>query len=239
MAVSTAGLRKSPSGNWLSGSGMIQPFEANSAVQMTSMSMTSYSSLLAWRFATSWASWSLDASGSSSRVTFWLGFCLFQPVITPCSQPELSLPMAKVIGPIPLVDGAWPARRGAARGAPGGEQSPAATTAIPGIARLIRASTARSYRIRTCMLCTAVRYMSTGSHNESDMFPPRPRGDGRRNRPGGPSPAAPSFARARPYLGVMHSDNLSAGPRGPMEVTGSCGSPCWHCSQKSRLMVTS
>jgi hypothetical protein len=47
MAVSTAGLRKSPSGNWLCGSGMIQPFEANSAVQMTSMSMTSYRSLFA------------------------------------------------------------------------------------------------------------------------------------------------------------------------------------------------
>ena len=28
------------------------------------------------------------------------------------------------------------------------------------------------------------------------------------------------------YLTVMHSDNLSAGQRGPMEVTGSCGSPC-------------
>ena len=108
MAVSTAGLRNSPSGNWPCGSGMIQPFEANSAVQMTSMSMTSYSSLLACRFATSWASWSLDASGSSSRVTFWLGLCLFHPVITPCSQPALSLPMAKVIGPIPSVDGADP-----------------------------------------------------------------------------------------------------------------------------------
>ena len=47
MAVSTAGLRKRPSGNWPCGSGMIQPFEANSAVQMTSMSMTSYSALFA------------------------------------------------------------------------------------------------------------------------------------------------------------------------------------------------
>ena len=152
---------------------MIQPFEANSAVQMTSMSMTSYSSLLAWRFATSWASWSLDASGSRSRVTFWLGFCLFQPVITPCSQPGLSLPMAKVIGPIPLVDGADPPDEVPPEVHPAVRRSPAATTAIPGIARLIQASTA-SCKIRTCMLCTAVRYMSTGSHNESDMFPRRP-----------------------------------------------------------------
>ena len=73
MAVSTAGLRKSPSGNWLSGSGMIHPAEANSAVQMTSMSMTSYVALPACRFATSCASWSFSASGSSSRVTFWPG----------------------------------------------------------------------------------------------------------------------------------------------------------------------
>jgi hypothetical protein len=41
-------------------------------------------------------------------VTFWPGWPWFHPVITPCSQPELSLPMAKVIGPIPFVDGADP-----------------------------------------------------------------------------------------------------------------------------------
>ena len=144
MAVSTAGLRKSFSGNWLSGSGMIQPFEANSAVQMTSMSMTSYSSLLAWRFATSWASWSLDASGSSSRVTFWLGYRLFHPAITPCTQPELSLPMARVIGPIPLVDGAEPpgeAPPDVQPAALAARRNPTATAAIPGIARRMRATT--------------------------------------------------------------------------------------------------
>jgi hypothetical protein len=48
-----------------------------------------------------------------------------------------------------------------------------------------------------------------------------------------------SFPDARPYLDVMHSDNLIAGLVGSMEVTGSCGSPCWHCSLKSRLMVMS
>ena len=137
MAVSTAGLRKSPSGNWLCGSGMIQPFEANSAVQMTSMSMTSYRSLLACRLATSWASWSLAASGSSSRVTFWPGWSVFQPVITPCSQPELSLPMATVIGPIPSADGAGPPAGAPPAVQPVRYRSPAARTAIPGIARLM------------------------------------------------------------------------------------------------------
>src|SRR5580693_7121988 len=173
MAVSTAGLRNSFSGNWLSASGMIQPFEANSAVQMTSMSMTSYSSLLAWRFATSSASWSLDASGSSSRVTFWLGYCLFHPVITPCSQPGLSLPMAKVIGPIPSVDGADPPGEAPPDAHPAVSRSPAAMTAIAGIAVLIAGLHLKDpgpCKIRTCMLCTAVRYMSTASHNESDMF---------------------------------------------------------------------
>ena len=116
---------------------MIQPLEANSAVQMTSMSMTSYSSLLACKFATSWASWSLDASGSSSRVTFWLGFCWFHPVITPCSQPGLSLPMAKVIGPIPFVDGADPLDDASLDVHPAVSKSPATTNAIPGIARII------------------------------------------------------------------------------------------------------
>src|SRR5260370_14480911 len=117
---------------------MIQPFEANSAVQMTSMSMTSYRSLFAWRFATSWASWPLDASGSRSRVTFWPGWRWFQPVITPCSQPGLSLPMANVIGPIPSVDGAGPPDEALH---PAVSRNPAARTAIPGIARLMQAST--------------------------------------------------------------------------------------------------
>src|SRR5580658_6120303 len=140
MAVSTAGLRKSlSSGNLLSGSGMIQPFEANSAVQMTSMSMTSYSSLLAWRFATSWASWSLEASGSRSGVTFCCGYFLFQPAITPVSQPMSSLPMAKVIGPIPFVDGTE-----LADGEPPDEHPAsmraAATSAIPVIARRMEAT---------------------------------------------------------------------------------------------------
>src|ERR1700683_3635061 len=171
MAVATAGLRKSfSSGNWFSGSGMIQPFEANSAVQMTSMSMTSYSSLLAWRFATSWASWSLEASGSRSGVTFCCGYFLFQPAITPVSQPMSSLPMAKVIGPIPFVDGTELAGAEPADEHPASMRA-AATSAIPVIARRMEATIPPTLgKIRTCMLCTAVRYMSTESHNESDMF---------------------------------------------------------------------
>ena len=41
MAVSTAGRRKSPIGNMPASSGMIHPAEANSAVQITSMAITS------------------------------------------------------------------------------------------------------------------------------------------------------------------------------------------------------
>ncbi len=69
MAVSTAGRRKSPSGNMLDSSGMIHPAEANSAVQITSMAITSYVELPACRLAVSCASWPFSASGSSTRLT--------------------------------------------------------------------------------------------------------------------------------------------------------------------------
>jgi hypothetical protein len=45
--------------------------------------------------------------------------------------------MAKVIGPIPSVDGAGPPREAPPDAHPAASRSPAATTAIPGIARLI------------------------------------------------------------------------------------------------------
>src|SRR5580658_1296060 len=120
---------------------MIQPFEANSAVQMTSMSMTSYSSLLACRFATSWASWSLAASGSRSGVTFCVGYSLFHRAITLVSQPESSRPMANVMGPMPFVEGADPAGEAAPdvhAAVPAVRRRPAAMATIRGIARRIR-----------------------------------------------------------------------------------------------------
>jgi hypothetical protein len=69
MAVLTADGRKSLSGNFFESSGRIQPAEANSAVQITSMSITSYAGLPACRLAVSCASWPFSASGSSTRVT--------------------------------------------------------------------------------------------------------------------------------------------------------------------------
>jgi hypothetical protein len=52
------------------------------------------------------------------------------------------LPMARVIGPIPLVDGADPPGEVPPEVHPAmRRRRPAATTAIPGIARLIQAST--------------------------------------------------------------------------------------------------
>jgi len=55
----------------------------------------------------------------------------------------------------------------------------------------------------------------------------------------GVTPGADFIRNTGPYLRVTRSDNLSAGLGGPMEVTGSCGSPCWHCSLRSRLMAMS
>src|SRR2546423_12463034 len=49
--------------------------------------------------------------------------------------------MAKVIGPIPFVDGADPLDEAPPAVHPARSMSPAARTAIPGIARLMRAST--------------------------------------------------------------------------------------------------
>ena len=69
MAVSTAGRRKSPRGNMLDSSGMIHPAEANFAVQITSMAITSYVELPACRLAVSWASCPFSASGSRMSVT--------------------------------------------------------------------------------------------------------------------------------------------------------------------------
>src|SRR3989442_843662 len=59
----------------------------------------------------------------------------------PCSQPELSLPMAKVIGPIPSVDGADPPGEAPPDAHPARSRRPAEGTAIRGIARLMGAST--------------------------------------------------------------------------------------------------
>ena len=60
MAVLTAGVKKPVV---LTFSGMIQWLLANIAVHTTSMSITSYWQLRAWRFATSVASWPLDVCG--------------------------------------------------------------------------------------------------------------------------------------------------------------------------------
>ncbi len=114
MAVSTAGRRKSLSGNMLDSSGMIHPAEANSAVQITSMAITSYVELPACRLAVSWASWPFSASGSSTRVTCWSGCALFHGLISWLKTGASSLPTAKVTGPIPSADGAVPPDEGLA-----------------------------------------------------------------------------------------------------------------------------
>src|SRR5438034_6403052 len=66
-----------------------------------------------------------------------------------------------------------PARRGAVRGAPRQEhesRSKDCDTRHRTPHAGLHPDTPGPCKIRTCMLCTAVRYMSTASHNESDMF---------------------------------------------------------------------
>src|SRR6266481_7627566 len=99
-----------------------------------------------------------------------------------------------------------PARRGATRCAPREEHEARSKdcdtrhrTPHAGLQQI----TPRPCNIRTCMLCTAVRYMSTASHNESDMF------------------RAAFIHGAGPCPPVRPGVNLNAGPGGPMEVTGS------------------
>jgi hypothetical protein len=145
----------------LDSSGMIHPAEANSAVQITSMAITSYVELPACRLAVSCASWPFSASGSSTRLTFWSGYALFHGLMSLVKTGASSLPTANVIGPIPSADGGVP---------PDGELSgpqpvsarPAATAAVAAarIARLMLITTSpplgSSHYWDTFMLCTDV-----------------------------------------------------------------------------------
>src|SRR5690349_24401839 len=73
----------------------------------------------------------------------------------------------------PVRRGSRPARRGAIRVAPCQKhesRSKDCDTRHRTPHAGLHPDTPGPCKIRTCMLCTAVRYMSTASHNESDMF---------------------------------------------------------------------
>src|SRR5680860_740063 len=88
-------------GNSSSGSSTMYLFAANSAFHTTSTTRTSYSSDSVCEFWTICCRWLSASAGSSTRVTSWSGFSLFHSSRTSCTNPEVSLPWTRVIGPVP------------------------------------------------------------------------------------------------------------------------------------------
>ena len=100
--VSMIGFSILSSWNSDSGSGTITRLAANSEVQTTSISSTSYASDLVCAFwSIFWRCESASAGSSMSRA-FSSGCVLFQSSRTPWTKPEVSLPWTRVIGPVPV-----------------------------------------------------------------------------------------------------------------------------------------